>query len=603
MPERALSCLRAAFAGRVCQSLAVLFCVLFGVAMIANTQLGGEGMWFFYATYFHQGMKLYADLHLVLQPLYALEAAGWIRLFGTRCIVTEIPSVLQVFVFCLSLLWILSESDWPDWQKGILLASAFIISIQCTAYRFDDYHLSADTFIFFSLALLLMFARSERESQRLQLVAVLGVLSGLTITTRVNDGVALLAAVAICLLVLAPTRRLLCAGLLVATAAVTVVLVVELTGDSFHDYLFYSVLKAAASKGGSSNILASPLLLGWNALTAVFRTLLSRKWASLSLIAIVCLYAFLHRYRSNWVKYIVPVQLTLFSASLLCSRSVRDQLVTGGFVYMFFFPSVAACYFLTPIVLARTLRSKKKGSPPWDKREILLLLPLAELASASTSTAAQTYNGFLFSQVGMFLLLFPVLFSARKHAAWMSASFVSIMILLGLSGAIAKVRNPYSWLNYKSSPMFHNRQLYQHPVYGTMYIDRDLLHFIAPVCSEIRQGDPHPELLSMPYSYPNYFCDTPPWHGYVQTFFDTTARSTVNHLLDELNVAPPEWIVYQRQVEVMHKQQSFYSPHQPLPQQQLDALMLQKIASRKWQLIEKKDYLAGDGWWIIRTRP
>jgi hypothetical protein len=253
-------------------------------------------------------------------------------------------------------------------------------------------------------------------------------------------------------------------------------------------------------------------------------------------------------------------------------------------------------------MLARLLRSRTEGKPPWDAREILLLLPLAELASASASTAGQTYNGFLFSQVAMFLLLFPVLFKAWRHAVWVNAFFVTLMILLGLSGTIAKVKNPYSWLNYKSSPMFENRQWYQHPVYGPMYVDRDLLHFIVPVCAELTQSGPHPELLSIPYSYPNYFCDTPPWHGYVQTFFDTTARSTVNQLMDELNYAPPEWIVYQRQIKVMAGQQSVYSPDQPLAQRELDTLIVQKVASGEWQLIDKRDYLEGDGWWIVRTR-
>jgi hypothetical protein len=64
--------LRDAFHGRVYQGLAILFCVLFGVAMIVNTQMGGEAEWFFYARLFHSGTKLYADLHFPLQPLYVL---------------------------------------------------------------------------------------------------------------------------------------------------------------------------------------------------------------------------------------------------------------------------------------------------------------------------------------------------------------------------------------------------------------------------------------------------------------------------------------------------------------------------------------------------
>src|ERR1700678_2748827 len=126
--------------GIVYQILAILFCVLFGVAMIVNTQLGGEGEWFWYARLFHSGAKLYADLHLALQPLYVLETNAWIQLFGIKCLVTEIPSVIYLLALCFGILLILRESNWPDWQKAIVLASAFLICVKCTAYRFDDFH-------------------------------------------------------------------------------------------------------------------------------------------------------------------------------------------------------------------------------------------------------------------------------------------------------------------------------------------------------------------------------------------------------------------------------------------------------------------------------
>lgn len=50
------------------ECLALLLCLLLGLAMIVNTQLGGEGMWFWYATLFNQGAKLYSGLHTALQP-------------------------------------------------------------------------------------------------------------------------------------------------------------------------------------------------------------------------------------------------------------------------------------------------------------------------------------------------------------------------------------------------------------------------------------------------------------------------------------------------------------------------------------------------------
>ena len=60
----------------VYQNLMFLFCVLFGLAMIANVQPAGDGVWFWYSWFFLGGKHLYADMHLALQPLFVLETAS-----------------------------------------------------------------------------------------------------------------------------------------------------------------------------------------------------------------------------------------------------------------------------------------------------------------------------------------------------------------------------------------------------------------------------------------------------------------------------------------------------------------------------------------------
>jgi hypothetical protein len=600
------------FSGRVYQSLAILFCVLFGIAMIANTQMGGEAEWFWYARLLHNGAKLYADLHLPLQPLFVLETDVWIQSFGIKCLVTEIPSVIHVLVFCLAIFFILRESDWPDWQKAIVLASAFMICLECTAYRFDDYHIVADTFVFYSLVLLLMLAKADAAGRQFGLATGLGVMSGLTITTRLNDGAALLVAAGVCLLVLARRRKLVVAGLFVVAAVLTAVLIVKLTGDSLSDYVSNSVIKAASAKGGTHNIFSAPFLIFRNALKMRH----GRRWIFLWVIAIVAAGALVQRYRKLGVGYIVVVQLGIAGAAFaFSSHEHQEQLISGAFISFLAVFLLVVNYLLLPLVAARYFVSKMgDGKLEWDSREVLVLVPLAELASASASTAAGTTNGFLFSQIAMLLLLIPVIQPFRRRGSWANASLLTIMALMGLNAMTAKIHNPYLWLTFNSSPMFVNRQWYQHPVYGPMYIDRDLLHFIEPVCHEIEQGNSKPELLSMPYSYPNYFCDTPPWHGYVQTFFDTSTRSTITHLMSELDTAPPQWIVYQRQMRIMSEQEEVLHHGQRLAQRDMDEMIMRKIAAGQWQLVGRsnylvahtivaKDYQEGDGWLIIRTRP
>jgi hypothetical protein len=211
----------------------------------------------------------------------------------------------------------------------------------------------------------------------------------------------------------------------------------------------------------------------------------------------------------------------------------------------------------------------------------------------------------------MLLLLVPVIQPFRRWAGWANASFVTIMALLGLCAMTEKIHNPYSWLLFRTNPMFVDRQWFRHPVYGPLYLDRETLQFFEPVCREINQGNSNPELLSMPFSYPNYLCATPPWHGYVQTFFDTSTPSTIAHLMSELDTAPPQWIVYQRQMTVLKAHERILHHGEPLAHRALDEMIMQKIETGRWQVVEKRELFRveksslgeGDGWWVIRTRP
>ena len=84
------------------------------------------------------------------------------------------------------------------------------------------------------------------------------------------------------------------------------------------------------------------------------------------------------------------------------------------------------------MVAARFFVSKiGDGKSEWDSREILILIPLAELASFSTSNAG-TVASFL-SPIALFLLLVPVIQPFRRQASWANATFVTIMALMGLT--------------------------------------------------------------------------------------------------------------------------------------------------------------------------
>jgi hypothetical protein len=61
--------------------------------------------------------------------------------------------------------------------------------------------------------------------------------------------------------------------------------------------------------------------------------------------------------------------------------------------------------------------------------------------------------------------------------------------------------------------------------------------------------------------------------------------------------------VYQRQLKILRGAELKYNQGQPLAHRDLDTLIMQKIAAGQWQLVEKVNYLEGDGWLLIKTRP
>ena len=582
------------------QGLAILLCSLFGLAIIVNVQMGGEAMWFWYATLWSSGAKLYADLHIPLQPLFVLENAAWMRVFGAKCFAIEMLAVVHLLAFCFCLYLVLRHSEWPNWQKAILLFGAFVICVQDSAYRFDDFHVLADTFIYCSLVLLLMLAKARSMRLQMGLAVALGVLSGLTLTTRLNDGAALLVAAGLCVLFLAERKKFLTFCLFVVVALLIALGVVKLTGDTFSTYISNSVIKAAGSKGGTGSVLVAPFRLFFSSLHRLWNI---GKWSFGSIIAMVVASALVDKYwkRTGKYKFLLPLLLPLAFYGI--SPHLRQQIRDGRLAEVLSVFTIIVTYLLAPVVIGRWLaRVSGYSKREWDVREILILLPLAEMASTAASTGGKAFDGF-YPQMAMSLLLIPVLQPFRKYASWANFSLVAIMGILAITGVIVKVRDPYSWNNYQMNAMFENRQWIHHPVYGPMYIDRDLLQFSEVVCTDIDKGAGKPDLLSLPYPYPNYFCATPPWHGYVQTWFDISTRSTIEHMMRELDTAPPQWIVYQRQLKILKGQEDLYNHGKPLAQRDLDTMIMLKLATGQWTLVDKKDYLKGDGWYIIRTRP
>jgi hypothetical protein len=181
------------------------------------------------------------------------------------------------------------------------------------------------------------------------------------------------------------------------------------------------------------------------------------------------------------------------------------------------------------------------------------------------------------------------------------SSFLALAALMAVSGAYSKAINPASWHTYRSFPMFVHREIVHHPTYGPMVIDDSLNNFVGGICSIVTSGG-KTDLLSIPFSYANYYCNIPPWQGFVQTFFDLSGKEVIDDMIAKLQQSPPKWILYQRQLENLAMHEKVFNNGKRLPHRDLDDFIVANVASGRWQLVMRGQDKAGSDWLLLRTK-
>jgi hypothetical protein len=587
--------------GHACryQYIAALFCFLFGLSLIAHTQLAGDGGWYWYASALMRGTHLYSDLRLALQPFFVLETELSMVVFGNGWLAGRILAVAHLLLLVSAMLAISRKARWPDWQKAVILAASFFVLINFEQYRFDDYHVPAHAICIWSIYLLLQLG-SER-TRDLRICTALGVMAGVFITTRLNEGAAFLCGVLFIMLFATSGHRLLSSICLVFSASATVRLVVALTGDSFGDYLSFSVLKAAGIKGGASHLMLYPFTMPLRAIAYLFEP--PQLLVSILVIAIA----------AGWVWMLRPFirERSIISSMKAASGIIliipvlwlmRLYFAYGTLITLATAVLIPFCYVAGITAAVRGITSLfRRGETHRPRVEaMLVLLPLALLAAEAMSSAG--YFG-LYEPIGMLMLITPLTFAAFFRKQEHRRVLVTASAVLALSGATYKYLSPASWHTYQAPRMFTVRQVFDHPSYGPMIIDDRLRSMFDELCSTIRKKNRNPTVLSLPFPYINYYCAIPPWKNYIQTFFDTSGRETIETLMADLNRDPPDWILYQQQLAnlAMHEQQ--YNGGNRLPQRDLDDLIGRKTQSGEWLVVAREAFGRGSEWFLIETRP
>lgn len=581
------------------QTLAVVFCVGFGCSHLLNVFTSGDGLWYWYTVLFDRGQRLYADLHLNLQPLFILTTWVFLHVFGHSWLGFRVFPLFQVVLYSVGLMLVARFAPWTDAGRAWLILAAFGVTFTIFYYRFDDFHVTTQILQVYSIWLMLLLARRPTRRRALISAVLLGLLAGLSVANRLNDGAALFAASLLGLFALALGRRLVAAAIFCTSAIIAFMSVILLTGDHFSDWYRYTVVEAAKIKGGSSHILLYPITLPLRIVQQFARDPHKLLLATYPACTALCIAA---------VPWIVRTQRGVKRVLLLCAVATALTIALphywkgvyqGASIPVLANLAVPLAYLLLLLITVQGVRHlRHPATVRWDSNFVLLAVPLFQLFLAAVTGGAGIVESA--PAMALTLLLLPVLLG-RHLPAVARDSFVALLAVLSVSAFADKFLFPFNWHHFYSDTMFQNRAWYHHPVYGPMYVDTRQLRFIQPICADISKH-PGTGLLSLPYPHANYFCNIPPWHGYVQTWYDTSSRATIGTLVHELETAPPTWILYERSVPTMMAHEIVYTNHQPLPHRALDALIVSRIESLQWT-VSRQQCFGGADWMLIRTSP
>jgi len=573
--------------------LTSLLCFLFGCLLLFTVVAAGDGTWFFYAQSFLKGQRLYSDLHLVQQPVFILVNALGISIFGNSFYGQKIIFLIVLGFYVTFIYLLVARSKQSQLFKAILFLCVFFISIHFEAYRFDDYHVFTNTLVLMNLYFLINYIENDKDNSKNIYIYLSGVVLALCILTRVTDGFMLI--ISTYLLYICRWKPSLRRDIFINFSSMTLVLgtIFIMINENVSTWLSSTIIDAAGSKGGSG-LLSAPIHLIKNSFEYLYYP---PKWKEYLVIFtnvfVSLVFSKVLLKESVIVKliglvFILIINAVLFLVSFSKGLDIIVLLTALSVVVLFSFCTLRIIQYTT---------YKKFSSGTYNIFYIELILIVPALLFISGSLSSGGYHFGLYFPFALLILCFFNIVNLKAHATFSTSVFLFFVAMLGLA---YKTLNPYSWHSYRAPALIsENRMFVESRVLGPLFVGSELYKFIAPVCKLTEARDA--SLLSIPFPFANYFCGIDVWHGYVQTFFDTTPRSKVNLLISELAKRPPNFIFYQQQLDNLRDHEVIFNHGNSLPQRELDSFILNKVKRNQWKVVYSSDFGSGNLWMLIDT--
>jgi len=558
-------------------NLACLVCISFGLLTLAFVTGAGDGTWYFYSKSYLAGLQLYSDLGLVQQPLFILYNSIGIYLFGDSWIAQRVLFIPILIAFVFLLRAIIKYTETQNHVQAGLIFSIFFLAIYFPPFRFDDYHAFLHTLELLFLYLILSTSKPT-ENKKSHLV-LLGLTIAFIVFTKITDGVLLLMGfLAIIFLNRGnvPLHRYIPSffGIVLGVG-----LIFMLTNDSVEAWYRSTLIDAAAAKGGNQMWFSYAKLLK-NA-TGQILTIPNIFYF---IVFFICVYLFSRFHQRFWL-----VISLLFFFLFIRNFSPVYYLISFAILTLLIYSIYIAVAFL------------KNNDYFTASNATIYLLPilLQGLLLAGSLSSAGSTTDFTFLLAISLVVLISIL--SLHHWLMLKNMLIMVTICLGFDAFIHKFNTPYAWHDFSSPRINRDRQLIQTDSLGPVLVDQQLYELIQPVCEVVVTQNKPVTLLSIPFSFANYFCGIPPWHHYVQSFFDFSNPKLLGKMVDELNIAPPDFIFYQRQLKSLEQHEQLFNANQHLPHRSLDRMIMHKIEIGTWTVIYSKS-MGDSNWLLISTK-
>jgi hypothetical protein len=577
-----------------------IFCFLFSVTILFSILSPGDGGWILFGKELQNHSLLYENLNFHQQPLFPF-LGKLVSTYSNDKFFLEKSFFLFIPITYIYAIYKISQKAFKSRLiQSFFILSVFFASIQFEAFRFDDYHGFSGALKFLSLYISIIFLRSEIKFNAF--INFQSIIASLVFFSQITEGVFLFCVIYGIGFYKECRIRLLIYSLFktfIIFFSFFIFFVFFLSDTSIQNWFSNTITEAGSIKGGDG-LYFYPFKMIVNSVKAITIPFFSGHYflkLFLLLFYLLGIFILLNYKKLIRFKYISEFFIFfIFSFGFFIQEIYNLKIISVLLPYSFIFS-----LFIFIAYLAYLFSRNFQRDITLNKTLCLILYPLCFFISGSLSSGG-SFNDHYFS-MALFLAVFPFIINSSFIKKGIPNGYLNLIslvfLVVAIQGYTARYNNPYSWHSYHVPKLFFKYKFVYSSLHGHFITNDEVEALIDPVC---KLTDGPSTLLSIPFSFANYYCGKKIWEGNIQTFFDTSSEIQVKKIIEKLKIDPPNFIFYQRQLANLKLHEEIYRNGKALPHRKLDEFIMNEIEGKKWLVIYTSKLYPPSEWILIATK-